>query len=934
MNALPCPSLVIILAVLPLTSCQDPVPIQFQSSPVLVATGTNAVFTVQTISNIFSITWLAPGGGTLGQWINNQAVLNPIAQYQGRVSISATQLTISSSQLSDAGNYTAVVTPSAPTGLSTNSRSVTLSVFVAVGEVSLVVPSVTIEGGNASLTCSWTSGTNISVTWGKGSTNLPSDSRFIVNAGSLIIRPVNRNDAGQYTCTVSNPVSSKTATASLTVYYGPDTPQVTRTSSECVGGGDTIVGQTVQLTCTSVSLPPALLSWQFNGLPLTTSQANGGTLNLQVFSTNQSGQYTCIARNSITTLTTQQQTSLNVVATCLSVGAVAGIVVACFVVLVLIIVAIILLLRQRNVDRRLSTVIAQRKENPNNRPTFLPAPQNGHDNAGFLSQGGQPDPPLHNYNRINRSKNQQTTDQHNDILMQNRTTNTGAIQSSGNLNTGMFTNNANVNSNAHLHHSQWNGSSNPHNSFQQVGQHNPNILIQTGNAEPGPHTVLINLNTLPQHQNATTQPHTVQVSLNAPQPSSGPNQNTMQFSDQQSNAIQQESVITSRSNPRHVSGSHSNPQTWMDNIHNTAQPAYNSTLRNGQHSDHHATNQTRSRRNTEDTHNYSAQTRTQLGHELSVDYSDDDTHPRQMPWDRIHGTPAYPNPQVDSYESQNSTQQNSSLDSEGSHSAPALRPWRSPANEQVRNISRASRRNFLRQLAHSAAQRRSRADREAPRQVTQPNVIAQPRADHQSRTARQNITSQRYGMDNMNRTVPVPQHQTVQMQPAQPSHLIRQAGSDQRQSGPLNAAVPNSLMLTRVALQQHTSQTPNPFVNRIQQTQAALQHPGTQSAPAQTLPARQINRAGQVAPDPPPVLHPAEFKRLPRKHLHKSHTVNPVHVTRRPVVVHHGHRPPNTTRHARPMQANPHKHAKAHGHGTTHGHTVHMSQVHSSRPRP
>ncbi|KAK3515847.1 hypothetical protein QTP70_034049 [Hemibagrus guttatus] len=927
--------------VLPLTSCQDPVPIQFQSSPVLVATGTNAVFTVQTIANIFSITWLTPGGGTLGQWINDQPVLNPIAQYQGRVSISATQLTISSSQLGDAGNYTVVVTPSAPTGLSTNSRSVTLSVFVAVGEVSLVVPSVIIEGGNASLTCSWTSGTNITVTWGKGSTNLPSDPRFIANAGSLIIRPVNRNDAGQYTCTVSNPVSSRTATASLTVYYGPDTPQVTRTSSECVGGGDAIVGQAVQLTCTSVSLPPALLSWQFNGVPLTTSQANGGTLNLQVFSTNQSGQYTCLARNSITTQTTQQQTSLNVVATCLSVGAVAGIVVACFVVLVLIIVAIILILRQRNVDRRLRTVIAQRKENLNNRPTVLPDPQNGPDNPGFLSQGDQPDPPLHNYNRINRSKNQQTTDQHNisnDILIQNRTPNTGAIQTSGNINTGMFTNNSNLNSNAHLHHSQWNGNSNQHNSG---GQQNPNILIQTGHAEPGPHTVLINLNTLPQQQNATTQPHTVQVSLNAPQPSSGPNQNTMQYNDQQSNAMQQESATTSCSNLRHVSGSHSNPQTRMDNIHNTAQPAYNSTLRNGQPRDHHVTNQTRSRQNTEDTYNDSQQTRTQLSRELSVDYSDDNTHPRQMPWDRIHGTPAYPNPQVDSYESQNSTQQNSSLDSEGEHSAPAPRPWRSPVNEQVRNISRASRRNFLRQLAHSAAQRRSRTDREAPRQATQPNVIAQPRADHQSRTAPQNITSQRDGMDSMNRAVPVPQHQTGQMQPAQPSHLISQAGPDQRQSGPLNAAIPNSLMLTQAALQQHTSRAPNPFVNRIQQTQAALQHPGTQSAPAQTLPVRQINRAGQVVPDPPPILHPAEFKMLPRKHLHKPHTVKPVQVTRRPVVVHHGHRPPNMSRHARPTHnnlhkhpANPHKQAKAHGNGTTHGHTVHISQVHRSIPRP
>lgn len=116
-------------SVFSLTSCQSPVPIQFQTSPVLVATGNNAVFTVQTISSTFSITWLAPGGGTLGQWINGQAVLNSIAQYQGRLTISATQLTISNSQLADAGNYTVTVTPTAQTGLATNSRSVTLSVF-------------------------------------------------------------------------------------------------------------------------------------------------------------------------------------------------------------------------------------------------------------------------------------------------------------------------------------------------------------------------------------------------------------------------------------------------------------------------------------------------------------------------------------------------------------------------------------------------------------------------------------------------------------------------------------------------------------------------------------------------------------------------------------------------------------------------------------
>lgn len=89
---------------------------------------------------------------------------------------------------------------------------------VAVGGVNLFVPSVAIEGGNVSLVCSWTSGTNTSVAWGKDSANLPSDPRFVISAGSLIINPANRNDAGRYSCTVSNPISSQTATTSLTVY--------------------------------------------------------------------------------------------------------------------------------------------------------------------------------------------------------------------------------------------------------------------------------------------------------------------------------------------------------------------------------------------------------------------------------------------------------------------------------------------------------------------------------------------------------------------------------------------------------------------------------------------------------------------------------------------------------------------------------------------
>lgn len=504
----------------------------------------------------------------------------------------------------------------------------------------------------------------------------------------------------------------------------------------------------------------------------------------------------------------------------------------------------------------------------------------------------------------------------------------------------MLSNNANLSSNAQLHNNQRNSNSDQHfnaGSVQQMGQQNPNILIQTGHAETGPHTVLINLNTLPQRHNANTQPHTVQVSLSGPPPSFGqPSQQTMHYNDQQVNAFQQELANAGQPNRRHASGSHSNPQTLTDNAHNTAQPVHSSTLRNGQPRENHVTNQTRSRRNTENTNPYSEQTRSQLGHSLSISDDDSDVNepPRQRPWDRMHGTPAYPNRQVDRYESQNATEHTSSSYTEGEHLSPNQRPRRSPVNEQVRSISRSSRRNLLRYLANSAAQRRSRVDRNVPRQVTQPNEMAQPRADHQRFTSSQNNPSQRPGMENTNRTVPVPQHPNVQMQTGQPTHSISKPGPDQRQTGPSNAATPNSFTLTQAALQQHTSWTPDHFVNRNQQTQAALQHPGTQSTSPQHAPTRQVNRVGQIAPVPPPVLLPDEFKSLPREHLQKPNAVKPVNVMRRPVAMHHGHRPPNMPRHPRTIHntlhrqvVNPHMHTSARWHGNTPGFPVHMSQV-------
>ncbi|KAI1894826.1 hypothetical protein AGOR_G00119750 [Albula goreensis] len=368
----------------PVVRSQDPVQIQFQTDPVLVRTGSEAVLTVVVVPDVWSVSWESPAKDTLGQYVVDLgSAVNTVAQFEGRLTITPTQLRIRASQLRDAGNYTVTVTPSGTTGLGRNSRSVELRVFDAVAGVSLFVPSVAVEGGNVSLSCTWTAGTETKVIWGKGGTALTSDSRVTISGGSLVINPARRGDAGEYTCTVSNPVSAKTAAESLTVFYGPDTPSMDQDlQADCVGGGQAVVGQTVRLTCQSDSLPPALFSWQHEGEPVASGQPDSGVLSIQTFSTNQSGRYVCVARNAVTGRTSEQGTDVTIVRTCLSPGAVAGIVIGCILALILIIIAIILLLRWRKVDMRLRRAEANPKpeENLQHRsqpvqPT-LPQPRN------------------------------------------------------------------------------------------------------------------------------------------------------------------------------------------------------------------------------------------------------------------------------------------------------------------------------------------------------------------------------------------------------------------------------------------------------------------------------------------------------------------------------------------------------------------------------
>ncbi|XP_045901301.1 uncharacterized protein si:dkeyp-97a10.3 isoform X2 [Micropterus dolomieu] len=938
---------------------QQQVPIQFQTDPVLVQTGTNIVFTVLTTPQVLSMTWQYKGV-TLGLWAGGQSTLNSVLQFQGRVTITANQLQIGNAQLGDAGNYTVQVIPLAATGLALNSGSVQLSVFDAVAGVRLLVPSVPVEGRNVSLQCAWTAGTAITVQWGKGGVAVTASSRITFSGGFLILNPAIRGDSGQYTCTASNPVSAQTATQTLTVYYGPDTPVLTKdTSSQCVGGGDAVVGQTVRLTCMSDSLPPALFSWQHNGQSVTATQAGSGVITIQTFSTNDSGSYVCTASNMITGGTSQLGTVLTIIDICLNVGQVVGIVIGCLLlilIIVLLIVLIVLLMRRRRAQQRQEDTVPVQKTNPNPRPT----PPDPHPNrARDLGQG--PHPPLY-YTRdrdhIYTDPRENHTTQHNDRTHTNRLLHT-SIQ-----NTNSHPHNGNDNS-AFTHSDAQNA-----NTFPNTQQQNPNILIQTGNAQGGAQlpAVHVSLNPLPQtaQQNNNAQMPTIHVNLNSfptngqqtQQDSSYPVTNT---ADNNASQTQQNLIRTGQSNP-----------TMQIRQSNQSDPQLNGHTETG-HQDqpgliptgytHYNSNNTSQRNANTQTYQQEleANSRNSRSHDTTASSSR-----QQMPWDRLRGTPAYPSGTLQ--RGQTSPEYNSDTTDYTTH--PPMRearmPNRSQPQSQSQNTSRSraqprqdapsvdrqtqSRSADLRgpnthsvtqlEAAHhtqrrphtqrDSAQRDIRASpgsQTAPRQEAThsnnpralPLMSQQASGGHsalsQGPRTQQGLTAPQ-GADTRALADPnhLPQAHMAQQHIAAPiqtppqglgtqTQPVIRGASQPRQGGtapvPFSSAQPNLSNLTQAALRAHTERA-EIFQNRKQQTQASLLHPGPQAAGAQD------------PPIPPPAIPLTVFQALPKKRApDKSPT----------------------------RTGNGHMHVSAHRHGhPAHRHPSHFTQpwqqqAHRRRPR-
>ena len=183
--------------------------------------GTNASFSVSAVG-------FPPPGY---QWRFNGTNLVD----NGRISgANGTNLTLSALVTADSGSYDVVVTNAYS---AVTSQVATLSVYLPVG---ISVPpqnTAVIVGSNAVFSVTASGSEPLSYQWQKGGTNLVDGGRISgATSNVLTIAATTTNDAGDYTVSVTNPVSASTsAVATLTVLVPASSPA--RRSQRAAGGG-------------------------------------------------------------------------------------------------------------------------------------------------------------------------------------------------------------------------------------------------------------------------------------------------------------------------------------------------------------------------------------------------------------------------------------------------------------------------------------------------------------------------------------------------------------------------------------------------------------------------------------------------------------------------------------------------------------------------
>ncbi|KAH0503624.1 HEPACAM family member 2 [Microtus ochrogaster] len=217
------------------------------------------------------IIWLFERPHTMPKYLLgsvNESVV-PDLEYQHKFTMMPpnASLLINPLQFTDEGNYIVKVNIQ---GNGTLSSSQKIQVTVDDPVMKPVVQSHPDSGaveyvGNITLTCQVKGGTRLVYQWRKNGKPvcINSSHSFSPQNNTLWIVPVTKEDIGNYSCLVSNPVSEvESDVITPTIYYGPYGLQVNSDKGQKLGEVFTVdLGEAILFDCSADSYPPNTYSW-------------------------------------------------------------------------------------------------------------------------------------------------------------------------------------------------------------------------------------------------------------------------------------------------------------------------------------------------------------------------------------------------------------------------------------------------------------------------------------------------------------------------------------------------------------------------------------------------------------------------------------------------------------------------------------------------
>ncbi|KAM9024911.1 HEPACAM family member 2 [Ara ararauna] len=198
----------------------------------------------------------------------NQTVV-PDLEFQHKFTLMPpnASLMISPLRISDEGNYIVKVNVRG-NGTITASQKIQVAVDVPVTKplVHTEPSSGVVEYvGNITLKCTMGKGTRVVYQWMKNGKPLHAGPNytFSSNNATLLIVPVVKEDIGNYSCLVSNPVSAmESEIIAPTIYYGPYGLRVKSDKGQNIGAVFTVdMGEVILFDCSADSNPPNTYSW-------------------------------------------------------------------------------------------------------------------------------------------------------------------------------------------------------------------------------------------------------------------------------------------------------------------------------------------------------------------------------------------------------------------------------------------------------------------------------------------------------------------------------------------------------------------------------------------------------------------------------------------------------------------------------------------------